>query len=480
MNGNKIAAKLWVGITFMTFVLLFLSMIFQTRYLYIFYLNQEVKQLEKDANIIARYVGSNNYNFSAPYNAAVRKVNDIIIVTNENSKIEFIKGTDEYKPGNTFGTAFMKKINKDGFIQERNMMIRNLDTLLIGVPIIDRGQNIKNNKQMINDEQNKQPQIIGAVYIATPLENLETTISAIKLQFLYIFICALILASLLSYIFSRSFSRPLIQINDAAKEIARGNYNTTINLNSSEEIRALGETMNDLAKQLSRVEKIKRDFIANVSHEIRTPLSYLQGYTEILIDGLAESKEDEQKYLNIIMEESIRLKNMVDEILQLSQLEEGYIKINSTQFSMVTLLKKTIDKIYPIASKRNISIKFNNISDDMLVCLADENRIKQVVINLIHNSIKHSYNYNNILINAYKENDRIYVCIRDFGEGIPQEEVPFIFDRFYTVNKAKSEESTGLGLAIVKNIIQSHGAEITVNSTLGEGTEFCFWLPACI
>jgi len=480
MNGNKIAAKLWVGITFMTFVLLFLSMIFQTRYLYIFYLNQEVKQLEKDANIIARYVGSSNYNFSAPYNAAVRKVNDIIIVTNENSKIEFIKGTDEYKPGNTFGTAFMKKINKDGFIQERNMMIRNLDTLLIGVPIIDRRQNIKDNKQMINDEQNKQPKIIGAVYIATPLENLETTISAIKLQFLYIFICALILASLLSYIFSRSFSRPLIQINDAAKEIAHGNYNTTINLNSSEEIRALGETMNDLAKQLSRVEKIKRDFIANVSHEIRTPLSYLQGYTEILIDGLAESKEDEQKYLNIIMEESIRLKNMVDEILQLSQLEEGYIKINSTQFSMVTLLKRTIDKIYPIASKRNISIKFNNISDDMLVCLADENRIKQVVINLIHNSIKHSYNYNNILINAYKENDRIYVCIRDFGEGIPQEEVPFIFDRFYTVNKAKSEESTGLGLAIVKNIIQSHGAEITVNSTLGEGTEFCFWLPACI
>ncbi|MGB7604521.1 MAG: HAMP domain-containing sensor histidine kinase [Lutisporaceae bacterium] len=480
MNRKKIAVKLWISIISITVVLLFFSMIFQTSYLYVFYLNQEVKQLEKDANKIARYLGSNSYNFSAPYSAVVRRVNDIIIVTDKNAKIEFSSGTDEYKHGNIFGIFFMKTIKKEGLIQERNVMIRNLDTLLIGVPIIDRGQNIKDNKQMINDEQNKQPQVIGAVYIATPLENLETTISAIKLQFLYIFICALILASILSFILSKSFSRPLIQINNAAKEIAHGNYNTTINLNSSEEIRVLGETMNDLAKQLSRVEKIKRDFIANVSHEIRTPLSYLQGYTEILLDGLAESKEDEQKYLNIIMEESIRLKNMVDEILQLSQLEEGYVKINSTPFSMDTLLKRTIEKVYPIATKRNISIKLNNISDDMLVCLGDENRIKQVVINLIHNAIKHSYNYNNILINEYKQNDKIYVCIRDFGEGIPQEDIPFIFDRFYTVNKAKSEESSGLGLAIVKNIIQSHGTDITVNSTLGEGTEFCFWLPAYV
>lgn len=480
MNSNKIVVKLWIGIISMTVVLLFLSMIFQTRFLYSFYLDQEASQLEKDANKIARYIGTNKYNFSAPYSSVMRRVNDIIIVTNQDTKIEFIRGTDEYRRGNVFGTLFMKSIREKGYVQERNLMIRNLDTLIVGVPIIDRGMNVKDIKQMINDEPNRQPQIIGAVYIATPLERLETTSNAIRMQFLWIFLGAIILASFISYILSQSFSKPLIQINNAAKEIAKGNYNTTINLKSSEEIAALGETMNNLAKQLSRVEKIRRDFIANVSHEIRTPLSYLQGYTEILLDGLAESKEDEQKYLNIIMEESIRLKNMVDEILQLSQLEEGYIHINPNPFSMDTLIKRTVEKVYPIASRRNISIKFNNISDDMLVCLGDENRIKQVVINLLHNAIKHSYNYNNILINSYRQNERIYVCIRDFGEGIPQEDIPFIFDRFYTVNKAKSEESSGLGLAIVKNIISSHGSEITVNSTVGEGTEFCFWLPAFV
>jgi signal transduction histidine kinase len=118
------------------------------------------------------------------------------------------------------------------------------------------------------------------------------------------------------------------------------------------------------------------------------------------------------------------------------------------------------------------------MSEDVLTCFADENRIKQVLINLINNATKHSYDYGNILISAYRQNDNIYVCIRDFGEGIPAEDLPFIWDRFYTVDKNKSESSTGLGLAIVKNIINAHGCEITVNSVYGEGSEFCFYLPS--
>jgi signal transduction histidine kinase len=438
--------------------------------------------VEKDAYKIANYIANSQYNFSAPYNEVIRRVNDIIIVTDANTRIEYARGTDEYKRGNIFGTDFMKKISKSEFVHERNFMIRNMDTLLVGVPIIKRGEGGKNINQMFSDDsqgsQIVEPVLMGAVYIATPLEKLETTNNAIILQFFYVFIGAIILASLLSFLLSQSFSKPLVLINNAAKEIAKGNYNTTINLKSSEEIKDLGETINNLAGQLSRVEKIRREFIANVSHEIRTPLSYLQGYTEILLDGLAESKEEEQKYLNIIMEESIRLKTMVNEILQLSQVEEGFSPLNINSFSMDALLKRTIDKVYSYAAKRNISIKFNNISDDLLFCLADESKIKQVVINLLHNAIKHSFNYGNILINSYKQNDRIYVCIRDFGEGIPQEDINFIFDRFYTINKSKSEESTGLGLAIVKSIISSHGSEVTINSVVGEGTEFCFWLQA--
>ncbi|MDF2841492.1 MAG: ATP-binding region ATPase domain protein, partial [Clostridia bacterium] len=366
MIRNKIVVKLWVGIISLTVVLLFLSMIFQTRFLYSFYLDQEIKQAEKDAKKIADFIAVNQYNFTAPYEEVIRRVNDIVVVTDENTRIQYIRGVSEYKVGYVFGTDFMKEIRELNSIHKRNFMIRNMDTLLVGVPIVKQNENTRELQQMIIDE-NLEPTLMGAVYIATPLEQLETTNNAIKLQFTYIFIGAIVLASLLSFFLSRSFSKPLVLINNAAKEIARGNYNTTINLKSSEEIKTLGETISNLARQLSRVEKIRREFIANVSHEIRTPLSYLQGYTEIMIDGLAESKEEEQKYLNIIMEESIRLKKMVDEILQLSQIEEGLIHLNINSFSMEALLKRTIDKVYPIATKRNISIKYNNISEDLLL-----------------------------------------------------------------------------------------------------------------
>jgi signal transduction histidine kinase len=307
---------------------------------------------------------------------------------------------------------------------------------------------------------------------------MQTTINAIRIQFLYIFIAAIILASAISYFLSQGFSKPLRLINNAALEISKGNYDTKINMRSSREIKDLGNTINNLAKQLSRVEQIRREFIANVSHEIRTPLSYLQGYSEVLLDDLVESEEDRKKYLGIIMDESVRLKGMVDEILQLSQIEAGFIQLKLVPFSMEAMIKRTIDKLLPYASKRNITVKFINLSEGVLTCFGDENKIKQVLINLINNATKHSYDYGNILISAYRQGENIYVCVRDFGEGIAEEDLPFIWDRFYTVDKKKSENSTGLGLAIVKNLINAHGCEITVNSVFGEGSEFCFYLPS--
>jgi signal transduction histidine kinase len=337
------------------------------------------------------------------------------------------------------------------------------------------------NRQRISEsyggESLKQPEITEAVYIITTLEYMQTTIDAIKKQFLYIFIMAIALASAISYFLSQSFSRPLKLINNAALEISKGNYDTKIELSSSREIKELGDTINNLAKQLTRVEQIRREFIANVSHEIRTPLSYLQGYSEVLQDGLVESEEERKKYLGVIMDETARLKRMVDEILQLSQIEAGFVQLQSMPFSMDGLIRSIIDNMLPHASKRNIGIKYMNTPEDALICFGDENRIKQVMINLINNAIKHSYDYGEILISAYRQDENIFVCVRDFGEGIPEVDLPFIWDRFYIVDKKRSENSTGLGLAIVKNIINAHGCEINVKSVNGEGSEFCFYLP---
>lgn len=484
MKLNSIMVKLWTGIVLMTVTILFLSMVFQTRFLYTFNFDQKIKTVGKSGDDIARALGRNEYNFNVPYVNAIKHVNDTVIVTDKNARIIYITGSAEYKQGWVFGLKFINDILEGNKIQERNKMLKGLDSLLVGVPIKKTLSSLNDIKQKnlfeYNVSDSEKPEIIGAVYIITPLEPLETTIRAIQVQFSYILIVAIIVSSLLALFLSHSFSDPLIKINDAAKEIALGNYNTRIQLKSSEEIKVLGETINNLAKQLTRVEQMRREFIANVSHELRTPLSYLKGYAEILIDGLAETESDKEKYLNIILEESDRLRKMVDEILHLSQIEAGSIQLKLTPFSVEALVKRTIDKILPLAAKRDISIKFNNIDDDLLLCVADEGRIKQILINLLNNAVKHSFDHGNILISSYRLNDKIYICVRDFGEGISEEDLPFIWDRFYTAGKSKYKglESSGLGLSIIKSIINAHGCDITVNSVKGEGTEFCFWLPS--
>ncbi len=496
MRSYGIAFKLWASILAMTLLLLVFTLIFQTEFLNDFYYEQEKEQLEKDCIRLANYV-ARGQNFTIPYYSVMRRVNDIIVITDKTGKIIYVEGTNQYKLGDTFGKKYISKILKGDTVHEQNKMIRNpysvwpkeMDTLLVGVPVKQPMGTAQENKQRMQESKQyfiegyngtdfSRPEINEAVYIITTLEYMQTTIEAIRKQFLYIFIVAIILASAISYLLSQGFSNPLKIINNAAMEISKGNYNTRVDLHSSREIKELGNTMNNLAGQLSRVEKIRREFVANVSHEIRTPLSYLQGYSEILMDGLVETEEDRQRYLGIIMDETVRLKTMVNEILQLSQIEAGHIQLQMVPFSMEAMIKRMIDKLLPYASKRNISIKLVKVSEDVLTCYGDENRIKQVLINLINNAIKHSYDYGDINIRAFRQDDRIYVCIKDFGEGIEAEDLPFIWDRFYTTDKKKSEDSSGLGLAIVKNIINAHGCEVNVYSISGEGSEFCFYLPS--
>ncbi len=489
MRSYGISFKLWAAIVAMTMALLLFILIFQTEFLNDFYYEQEIEQLEKDCIRLSNYVAKGQYDFTIPYYSVMRRVNDIIIVTNEEGIITYVEGTNQYNLGHRFGLFHIDKILKGETVHEKGKMIRNpysvwpkeMDTLMVGVPVrqtINSTQESRQLKENFGALTINKPEISEAVYIITTLEYMQTTIDAIRKQFIYIFIISVALASAISFVLSQSFSKPLKLISNATLEISKGNYDTKINLHSSREIKELGDTINNLATQLTRVEKIRREFIANVSHEIRTPLSYLQGYSEVLQDDLVESEEDRKKYLGIIMDETVRLKKMVDEILQLSQIEAGFIQLRSAPFNMDVMIRVTIDKLLPYALKRNISIEFINISGDSLVCYADENRIEQVLINLINNATKHSRDCGNILVRAYRQDDYINVCIRDFGEGIEEMDLPFIWDRFYIVDKKKSENSTGLGLAIVKGIINAHGCDIFVESTKGEGTEFCFYLPA--
>ena len=227
-----------------------------------------------------------------------------------------------------------------------------------------------------------------------------------------------------------------------------------------------------------KVEDLRREFVANVSHELRTPLTYLQGYTEALLDGIAESEEEKNKYLNTILEESHRLKRLVNDLLDLSQLQTGNMPLKKEEVNLNNLVKRAVSKFEPAAKARQITFKVMSESDNVLV-EGDEDRLEQVLINLSDNALRYTPEGEKILIKLVQDREFVKVSIQDKGPGISEKDQSLVWDRFYKVDKARTRDQggTGLGLAIVKNIIDTHQGEVGVESKEGQGTKFWFKLP---
>ena len=229
---------------------------------------------------------------------------------------------------------------------------------------------------------------------------------------------------------------------------------------------------------LRKLEKIRQDFIANVSHELRTPISSIKGYTETLLEGALKDKENAKDFLKIILSDSNRLATLIDDLLNLSKIESGKLIMETKAYKLLPIAEKVVSSLKGQIENKSITIKMN-IPEDISDMLADETRIKQVLLNLIDNAIKYNHPNGKISIAAHEVNDFVKVDITDTGIGIPNKDLPRLFERFYRVDKARSRElgGTGLGLSIVKHIIQAHGGQVLVQSTEGQGSTFSFTIP---
>lgn len=226
-----------------------------------------------------------------------------------------------------------------------------------------------------------------------------------------------------------------------------------------------------------KLEHLRREFVGNVSHELRTPLSYLQGYTEALLDGMVENPEEKKKYLNIILDETLRLRRLVNDLLDLSQIESGHLNLKKDKISLKNLIERVVKKLAPLSQKKGINIYTEY--EELPLIMADEDRIEQVMINLIDNAMRYNEDNGEIRIKAKKGESGVVVSVRDRGPGIPEDELPFIWERFYKVDKSRTRNTggTGLGLAIVKNIIEAHGGRVWAKNCPEGGTSFYFSLP---
>ncbi|NTV88947.1 MAG: cell wall metabolism sensor histidine kinase WalK [Clostridiales bacterium] len=235
--------------------------------------------------------------------------------------------------------------------------------------------------------------------------------------------------------------------------------------------------LHDVTEQ-QRLEKMRKDFVANVSHELRTPLTSIKSYAETLLEGGVDNKEDSDRFLNVINNEADRMTRLVRDLLQLSRLDNQQLQWYMEEISFVQLIRDTVDKMEMEAMAKNQKLR-SYVLGEVPDIEADYGRLEQVVINILSKAIKYTPEGGEITVYIGRTTNEVYMKVADTGIGIPEEDLPRIFERFYRVDKARSREmgGTGLGMAIAKEIVEAHSGTISLESEIGKGTEVTVRLP---
>ncbi|MEI2665091.1 ATP-binding protein [Rossellomorea sp. LJF3] len=243
-------------------------------------------------------------------------------------------------------------------------------------------------------------------------------------------------------------------------------------------IRGAVAVVRDMTEE-RRLDKLRKDFIANVSHELRTPISMLQGYSEAIVDDIAGSEEEKKEIARIIYDESLRMGRLVNDLLDLARMEAGHITLNKDVIGVMPFTERVTNKFIGLAKEKKVSIYFESDVGLNKEISIDPDRIEQVLTNLIDNALRHTPTGGEVTVSLTEKKGGYLFHVRDTGSGIPEEDLPFVFERFYKADKARTrgKSGTGLGLAIAKNIIESHKGHIQVQSKVDQGTTFTFFLP---
>jgi two-component system phosphate regulon sensor histidine kinase PhoR len=336
----------------------------------------------------------------------------------------------------------------------------------------------------------------GAARFAVPLLEVRAQVTHLRQRLVMYTAVAFVPAILLAALFSRYLATRLASIIEYASTLATGNFRARLTRTGNDELgvlaRQLNETGEKLQKmfeelqrehiELEKLERVRKDFVINVSHELRTPLASIQGYTETLLDGALEDPKINVKFLNIIRQNAERLGRLTGDLLTLSRIELKTQKFQFASYYLNPLIEDCIDTLRPVADKKEIAILFEPGDGDVEV-FCDSESIHQVMTNLLDNAIKFTPAGGRIRVAWLKQEEKekggVEIAVADTGIGIPEEDLPRLFERFYRVDKARSRElgGTGLGLAIVKHIVRAHGGEVRVESVLNQGTTFLFELP---
>ncbi len=317
----------------------------------------------------------------------------------------------------------------------------------------------------------------GMILVTGDLRPIRKSMGSIILWTVMVSAIALIGSGVVSYYTAYHVINPFVEMNTAVQCYSRGDFSTRIPVEGRDEAAQLGKSLNEMAEQLRGLEETRRSFVANVSHELRSPLTSMKGFLEAMQDGTIP-EENYPEYIGIVLNETRRMVTLVNDLLDLARIESGTIQLHFEVFDINELIRRTLLTFEArlVENEMEMEVRF---AQEQCSVYADPAQIGQVLRNLIDNAIKYSPKGRSLFVSTYSMRKTVYVTVRDNGIGIPQEDVPHVFDRFYKVEKAHTptpQMGSGLGLSIVKRIIESHGQSITVRSARGRGTQFTFTL----
>lgn len=437
---------------------------------------------------VDRLVGARIWLFDDKY--------ELIAASQEDEKLDEVAEEDKYKQ---FANA-----------RERENAHEQLEIATLGKEIKQSGQISQKVRSILGDVYNGKPvnsrifhpyykeQVLlvavptgvfsngtkGAMLLAAPISGLDKFLKDIYIYTILIGIMALILSLFMVRRLSKRIVQPLILMKDSASAIAAGDYSRKVEIDGEDEISELGTSLNalgtDLAvfvEKMQKMEKLRRDFVANVSHELRTPITIIQGYNEAISDGTVTDPQIISRYRNLINEETVRLGRLIKELLDISRLQISE-QAEPENIPIGHIVSSVAEMLMVRAAERNIKLKLN--IDEELVIKGNGDRLVQLAMIFGENAIKYSPDNGVITFEVYRtEAGEVVMAIEDQGHGIPEADIPYIWERFYKVDKSHSRNipGTGLGLAIAKEIVRMHGAKVNVQSKLCSGTRFEIVFP---
>ena len=456
---KRISVRLWMQMLLLIGITLGLLWIFQVVMLEQYYMYSQTRNIKQQGTAMAKA-----FEEGASGEQLEREAEEFNLKYNAGVEIYDLNGERVFSY--TFVPMMMGKAmdKQEVFTQASKGAITvrqtkhnrlNSNILLVGVPI------------------GPQSAVSGVLIISAPLASIKETRAIIKEQLMAVTVILILISLVLTFFFSRAFTRPILKINEAAARMAVGDLSIRIDVDSKDELGMLSDTINNLSVQLQKIEQLRKELIANVSHEFRTPLSLIKGYAETIKDVTGDMPEKRNRQLGIILEEADRLRNMVDDTLNLSQMQSEYFQLDIRPLDIADAVRNIKNRFSYILEDKGISLEIQDSNNNIIV-MGDEPRIEQVLYNFVNNACNHTARGGRIRIEIVENVDNVKIEVIDNGEGIPTDELPNIWDRFY--KGSKESKGTGLGLAIAKKILEAHESSYGVESKLNEGTRFWFTL----